>query len=55
MYKLFGRFDPVTGARIETALTAAANRLWHGEDAKAGPATIAPHGDGWHDRTLDLR
>ena len=35
MYKLFGRFDPVTGARIETALTAAANRLWHGEDPKA--------------------
>ena len=32
MYKLFGTFDPVTGARIETALTATANRLWHDED-----------------------
>ena len=35
MFELFGRFDPVTGARIETALTAVANRLWHGEDPKA--------------------
>ena len=34
MYKLFGRFDPVTGARIETALTATANTLWHAEDPK---------------------
>ena len=37
MYKLFGTFDPVTGARIETALTAAANRLWHGTDDKSRP------------------
>ena len=37
MYKLFGTFDPVTGARIETALTAAANRLWHGTDDKNRP------------------
>ena len=37
MYKLFGTFDPVTGARIETALTATANKLWHAEDAKNRP------------------
>ena len=37
MYKLFGTFDPVTGARIETALTATANRLWHGTDDKNRP------------------
>ena len=35
MFELFGRFDPVTGSRIETALTAAANRLWHAEDPQA--------------------
>ena len=34
MYELFGRFDPVAGARIETALAAAAKKLWHGEDPK---------------------
>ena len=34
MYDLFGRFDPVAGARIETALAAMAKKLWHGEDAK---------------------
>ena len=34
MYKLFGRFDPVTGARIETALTSTANKLRHAEDPK---------------------
>ena len=32
MYKLFGLFDPVAGARIETALTAAARKLRRGED-----------------------
>ena len=32
MYKLFGLFDPVAGARIETALTAAARKLRHDED-----------------------
>ena len=37
MYRLFGAFDPVTGARIETALAAAANRLWHGTDDKDRP------------------
>ena len=35
MYKLFGKFDPVAGARIETALAAMANKLWHAEDPKA--------------------
>ena len=34
MYELVGRFDPVAGARIETALTAVANKLWHAEDPK---------------------
>ncbi len=32
MYKLFGLFDPVAGARINTALTAAAKKLRHHED-----------------------
>ncbi|MYI55827.1 MAG: DUF222 domain-containing protein [Acidimicrobiia bacterium] len=32
MFELFGRFDPLTGSRIETAITAAANRLWRTED-----------------------
>ena len=34
MYKLFGTFDPVAGARIETALAAMARKLWHAEDPK---------------------
>ena len=34
MYKLFGTFDPVAGARIETALAAMANKVWHANDAK---------------------
>ncbi|MDE0653786.1 MAG: DUF222 domain-containing protein, partial [bacterium] len=34
MFELFGRFDPVVGSRIETAITAAANRLWRTEDPK---------------------
>ena len=34
MFELFGRFDPLTGGRIEAAITAAANRLWHAEDPK---------------------
>ena len=34
MFELFGRFDPVTGSRIETAITSAANKLWHAEDPK---------------------
>ena len=37
MYALFGKFDPVAGSRIETALTAAANKLWHSEDPKNRP------------------
>ena len=32
MFEFFGRFDPLTGSRIETAITAAANKLWHAED-----------------------
>jgi len=34
MFELFGRFDPVAGSRIETAITAAANKLWRAEDPK---------------------
>ncbi len=32
MWKLFGLFDPVAGARIQTALTAVAGKLRRGED-----------------------
>ncbi len=35
MFSLLGRLDPVAGSRIETALTATANRLFHAEDAKS--------------------
>ncbi len=35
MFSLMGRLDPVAGSRIETALTATANRLFHAEDAKS--------------------
>lgn len=34
MYRLFGLFDPVAGARIETALAAAARKLRRAEDVK---------------------
>ncbi|MCE2532470.1 MAG: DUF222 domain-containing protein [Acidimicrobiia bacterium] len=34
MFEMFGRFDPVTGSRIETALGAVANKLWRAEDPK---------------------
>ena len=34
MYKLFGTFDPVAGARIETALAAMAKKIRRGEDPK---------------------
>ena len=37
MFELFGRFDPVAGSRIEAAISAAANRLWHAEDPKNRP------------------
>ena len=39
MYKLFGLFDPVAGARIETALDAAANKIRRSEDL-ANRATV---------------
>ena len=40
MYKLFGLFDPIAGARIETALAAATRKLRRGEDPadRATPA-----------------
>ena len=34
MTVLYGRFDPVTGARIETALSKKMNELWQEEDPK---------------------
>lgn len=34
MFDLFGTFDPLTGSRIETALAAAATKLWRAEDPK---------------------
>ena len=37
MFELFGRFDPVTGSRIETALSAKAGSLWRSEDPKNRP------------------
>ena len=37
MFELFGRFDPVTGSRIETALSAKASSLWRSEDPKNRP------------------
>ena len=40
MYKLFGTFDPVAGARIETAIAAMAKQIRHDEDPK-GRATPA--------------
>ena len=33
MTVMYGRFDPVTGARIETAVSQMMNRLWHKEDS----------------------
>ena len=45
MYKLFGKFDPVAGARIETALAAMANKLWHAEDPKARAAPAQRYAD----------
>ena len=43
MYKLFGLFDPISGARIEVALAAAARQLHNAEDAanRATPAQRA--------------
>ena len=32
MFELFGRFDPVSGSRIEAAISAAADKLWRAED-----------------------
>ena len=34
MTVLYGRFDPVTGARIETALSKKMSKLWHEEDPR---------------------
>ena len=35
MTVLYGRFDPVTGAQIETAVSAMMNDLWHREDPRS--------------------
>ncbi len=45
MYKLFGTFDPVAGARIETALAAMAKQLWHAEDPKGRATPAQRHAD----------
>ena len=34
MTVLYGRFDPVTGARVETAVSRMMNELWHKEDSR---------------------
>ena len=34
MTVLYGRFDPVTGARVETAVSQMMNQLWHEEDPR---------------------
>ena len=34
MTVLYGRFDPVTGARVETAVSQMMNQLWHKEDPR---------------------
>ena len=39
MYKLFGLFDPVAGARIDAVLAATGKKLWHEEDP-ANRATL---------------
>ena len=48
MYALFGRFDPVAGSRIETARSAAANKLWHAEDAKNRPTPQSASPTRWN-------
>lgn len=35
MYILSGKFDPVTGAKIDTALVAKEGELWNAEDPNA--------------------
>ena len=39
MVVLYGRFDPVTGARVKNALSRKTNELWRAEDAKNRPTT----------------
>ena len=34
MTVLYGRFDPITGARVETAVSRMMNELWHKEDSR---------------------
>ena len=45
MYKLFGTFDPVAGARIETALAAMAKKLRHDENPKHRATPTQRHAD----------
>ena len=37
MFEMFGRFDPVSGSRIEVALAATSNSLWRSENPKNRP------------------
>ncbi len=45
MYKLFGTFDPLAGARIETALAAMAKQRWQAEDPKNRATTAQRYAD----------
>ena len=45
MYKLFSTFDPVAGARIETALAAMAKKLRHDENPKHRATPAQRHAD----------
>ncbi len=66
MTVLYGRFDPVTGARIETAVSAMMNQLWHKEDptdratapqrmADALAKLLTRQGKGGEGRSQDVR
>ncbi len=50
MTVLYGRFDPVTGARVETAVSHMMNQLWHKED----PANRATAGQRMVDAIAEL-
>ena len=45
MYTLFGTFDPLAGARIQTALAAMAKTLWHNEDPRNRATPAQRHAD----------
>ena len=66
MTVLYGRFDPITGARVETAVSRMMNELWHKEDprdrASAGQRMadaivelVTRQGGNEHGRPQDVR